>query len=231
MAVQFARKNSEEKPTLSQALSNFFMAHRKVLIASVAAVFVVVIAIVVVAVTRQSGLEKAYQSINDLMEEWSALSASEASDADAESRIITSLEDIASSNKRNFAGARANMSAAEICFAKEDWDAAKGFYDAAAAVSAKYYTTGYALYNAAVCAEELGLLDEASSLFERAEACASFPQKARCRFNIARIQEKSAGAAAALESYRTMIDLYPSSQWTDLARSRIIALEIAQGNN
>ena len=231
MAVQFARKNNEEKVAVSQAISNFFMAHRKVLIAAVAAVFVAVIAIVIATVARQSGMEKAYQRISDLMEEWSALSASETPDAAAAEAIIASLEDVASSNKRNFAGARAALSAAEICFAREDWEAAKGFYEAAAGASPKYYTTGYALYNAAVCAEELGLLDEASSLFERAEGCQNFPQKARCRFNIARIQEKSFGVDAALESYRAMVDLYPSSQWTDLARSRIIALEISQGIN
>ena len=229
MAVQFAQKNNEEKLSFSQALSNFFFERRKVLIAAVAAIFVIVIAVVIAAVARQSGLEKAYQSISDLMDEWSALAEGESAELAEEERIISSLEDIASSNKRNFAGARANLSAAEICFSKGEWQAAKGFYEAAAAVSAKYYTTGYALYNAAVCAEELGLLDEAMALFERAESCDSFPQKARCRFNIARIQERNGEEEAALESYKMMSALYPTSQWTSLARSRIIALEISQG--
>ena len=232
MAVQFAQKNNEEKPTLSQRLSAFFMAHRKVLIAAVAAVFVAVIAMVIATVVRQSSMEKAYQKIDELVQEWSALSSADGPpDTEAESRVIASLEDVASSNGRNFVGARANLTLAEIYYSKEDWDAAKGFYEATAAVSPKFYTTGLALYNAAVCAEEMGLLDEATALFERAEACANFPQKARCRFNIARIQETSEGANVALESYRAMVDLYPSSQWTDLARSRIIALEIAQDNN
>ncbi len=228
MAVQFERKNNEEKPTFSQALSAFFMAKRKILIAAVAAVFALVIVLVIVTVLRQSSMEKAYQRISDLMEEWSELSTNGLPDATREEEIIASLEDVASSNMRNFAGVRAALSAAEIYYSKEDWEAAKSFYEAAA-ISNKYYTTGYALYNAAVCSEELGLLDEASSLFERAENCSNFPQKARCRFNIARIQEQSEGAEAAIESYRMMVDLYPSSQWTDLARSRIIALEISQG--
>ena len=231
MAVQFARNNSEEKPTLSQAISNFFMAHRKPLIIAVAAVFAAVIVMVIATVVRQSGMEKAYLRLGELSEEWSALSSAEESNAAAEEAVIAGLKEVASSNGRNFAGARANLTLAEIYYSKEEWEAAKGFYEAAAAVSPKYYTTGIALYNAAVCAEELGLLEEALSLFERAEACPNFPQKARCRFNIARIQEKSSGADAAIDSYRAMVDLYPSSQWTDLARSRIIAIEIAQGGN
>ena len=231
MAVQFAQNNNEEKLTLSQAISNFFMAHRKALIAVIAVIFVAVIVMVIATIARQSSMEKAYLRISELTEEWSALSASEESDVEAESRVIASLQDVAASNRRNFAGARANLTLAEIYYSKEEWDAAKGFYEAAADASAKFYTTGYALYNAAVCAEELGLLEEATSLFERAELCPNFPQKARCRFNIARIQERSAGADAAIDSYKAMVDLYPSSQWTDLARSRIIALEISQGNN
>ncbi len=231
MANQVARKNNEEKPSFSQAVADFFFAKRKVLIAAIAAVFALILALVIAAVVRQSRMERAYETISALMDEWSELSASDSLDAEAEEKIISSLEETASSNRRNFAGVRANLSAAEIYFSKEDWEAAKGFYEAAAAVSDKYYTTGYALYNAAVCAEELGLLDDALSLFERAESCASFPQKARCRFNIARIQEQNASEDAALESYRMLLDLYPSSQWTDLAHSRIIVLEISQDSN
>ena len=229
MAVQLARKNTEEKLSFSQKLSNFIMAHRKALIAVIAAVFVLVIALVVAAVVRQSRMESAYEKVSALMDEWSALSTDGAPDA-AEEEIIASLEEVASSNRRNFAGVRANLSAAEICFSNEEWERARGLYEAAA-VSEKYYTTGYALYNAAVCAEEMGLLEDAISLLERAEHCEGFPQKARCRFNIARIQETSLDIAAALDSYRMMEDLYPSSQWTDLARSRVIALEISEGGN
>ncbi len=226
MAVQFVRKNDEDKLALSQIIGNFFLARKKALLAIIAAVFAIIIAIAATAMIRQSRMEEAYERISTLLDEWTTLSASDSPDAAEEEAIIEALKDEASSNRRNFAGARANLTVAEIYFSKNEWESAKMFYEAAAAVSNKFYTTGYALYNAAVCAEELGFLDEALSLFERSEACSSFPQKARCRFNIARIQEQSAGIEAALESYRMMEDLYPSSPWTDLARSRIIAIEL-----
>ena len=83
-----------------------------------------------------------------------------------------------------------------------------------------------AYFNAGVCADEMGLADEAVDFFSQAVNTESFTQKPRAQFNIARVQEQNSRIEEALASYNVMLDLYPDSEWTDLAHSRIIALEI-----
>lgn len=229
MAVQFVNQDAEENIPLSLRVGNFFLAHRKIFLAGLLVVFAVVAALVTMTVVTRAGMASAYDRIQDLLTEWHALDPESADAAAAETGILDGLQEVAAENRRNFAGVRANLSLAEIYFAKEDWASAREFYKAAADVPGGFYTEGFALYNAGICAEQMNLPEDAASLFLRAAETESFSQKPRSLFAAARVQEQNGSTQKALETYRRILDLYPSSSWTELAHSRIIALELPAG--
>ena len=45
-------------------------------------------------------------------------------------------------------------------------------------------------------------------------------------FAIGRLNEKLGLMASAAEAYRELVDAYPASSWTNLARTRIITLAV-----
>ena len=51
------------------------------------------------------------------------------------------------------------------------------------------------------------------------------PEISNVYFSIGRLFEKKSDKEAALEVYNKMLDNFPDSNWTNLARSRIIYLE------
>lgn len=215
---------NEENRSFSEIVNDFFVAKKKLFISILIVVFLAVVAIVAFTAFNHSKMKTAFETIETCMTEWVDMYPDNI-DSTRETEIIQELEKTAAGNKGNFAGARANMSIAEIYFSKNDWAKAKDFY-AAAAVSEKFYTTGLALYNAGVCADEMGNPGEAIDFFTKAVNTSSFSQKARAQFNIARIQEQNSRIEEAIASYKVMLDLYPGFSLTDLAHSRIIALEI-----
>ncbi len=224
MAVRVNSEN-EENRGFSQIVNDFFLARKTLFLGILAVLFLVVIAIAVFTGVSYSKRKAAYESIDACVNEWLEMYPDEI-DSERESEIIAELETTAAGNRGNLAGARANMSVAGIYFSKKDWTKARDFYVAAADASGKFYLTGLAYFNAGVCADEMGLADEAVDFFSQAVNTESFTQKPRAQFNIARVQEQNSRIEEALASYNVMLDLYPDSEWTDLAHSRIIALEI-----
>lgn len=229
MAVKFVSDGNEEKKSVSQAVGDFFLARKKILLSVLIAAVVILVAAVVVIGVGQRRRKNAYERIYLLMDEWGSI-ASDSGESAREGEIIAELQSIADANKRNYAGVRSAMSVAEIYFSKKDWAEAKEWYAAAADAPARFYTTGLCLYNAGICSDEMNMPDEAIDFFSRAIKLDSFTQKPRAQFNIARIQEQNSRIEDAIASYRLMVDLYPESEWTDLAHSRIIALEIPVEN-
>jgi len=58
-----------------------------------------------------------------------------------------------------------------------------------------------------------------------------FPAAPRAQFSVGRLRESLNEDEKAIEAYRAVISSWPNDQvWTNLARSRIIALEIKTGS-
>jgi TolA-binding protein len=82
--------------------------------------------------------------------------------------------------------------------------------------------------DAAVAAENAGETDRALQLLQRVvdEYDDESAETPRALFSIARIHEQSDEVARAADTYRQLIDSYPASSWTNLARNRIISLTV-----
>ena len=81
---------------------------------------------------------------------------------------------------------------------------------------------------AAVAAENAGDPERALELHRRIvdDHGDENPEVPRALFSIGRILEQQDEVADAAEAYRQLVDDYPASSWTNLARNRIITLTV-----
>ncbi len=229
MSTKAVRKNQEETTTLQQIISDFLFKFRKIIIATLGAIgIILVVTMIFLAVSEQQN-ESAYENIDALVTQWLEAKTSQGETADLgtkELEIAAALEKIGLSRKNTYAGARANMSAAEIYFSRKDWENAGRLFRAAADAAPKLYTAGLNYFNAAVCAEESSNIELAVELLDKAIATRGFLFMTRALFNKARIEEQRGNKDIAIEAYDRLSADYPEDEWTLLARSRKIALEI-----
>ena len=118
------------------------------------------------------------------------------------------------------------MAEAEIYFTRKDWANAKDKYLAAESAAPAAYTAGLNLFNAAVCAEEMGDSDSAVEYLEKAVSLENFSLKTRALFNVGRIQENLGQVEKAIAAYERLTGDYAEDEWTNLAKSRLIQLSV-----
>lgn len=123
-------------------------------------------------------------------------------------------------------GVRANMLAADICFAKKDFVNSKDYWIAAAEADKKAYTAPICYYNAGVCFEESGDNQTAATYYQMAVEDKSFLLVSKALLSLGRVKEASGDYAGAAELYQKMVDEYGADGWTKLAQSRLIQLKI-----
>jgi tetratricopeptide (TPR) repeat protein len=115
---------------------------------------------------------------------------------------------------------------AEIRAARKEWPAAEEAWLTASQKAPKIFLAPFSLFNAGVAAEEQGSFDKAIEYHTR---CVEYkglnPAAVRAQFSIGRIQEQRNNTEDAIAAYRKVIENWGSNtNWSNLARSRIIAL-------
>ena len=116
--------------------------------------------------------------------------------------------------------------AAEIAFLQKDYESAINYWDATFAKGKKVYTAPLALYNKAVCLEQLGKTEEAAKLYKDAADYEGFVLASHALFNYARVLETLGNYTEAVAAYKEVSDKYPSDKWANLAKTRVIALQV-----
>lgn len=216
-----------EELTLQQRISAILVKNRTLIIGVIVAVFVVIASLIAVTVISDGKREAAYEKIESLMEQWNTAKSNQSETLTAtEDEVLGELTKVAASNSRSFAGARAEMAIAEIYFSRKDWTNAQAQYLAAEASAPAAYTAGLNLFNAAVCAEELGNADTAVEYLEKAIAMENFSMKTRALFNIGRIEEGKGQIDKAKAAYERLTGDFAEDEWTNLAKSRLISLSL-----
>ncbi|GAB4370724.1 MAG: hypothetical protein Kow009_07150 [Spirochaetales bacterium] len=81
----------------------------------------------------------------------------------------------------------------------------------------------------AVCKEESGDLDGALRALQEADTKygKTFPETPHILFSMGRIYEAKGDRTEAQNAYNRLIDEYPQSSWTKLARNRLIYFKIS----
>ena len=147
--------------------------------------------------------------------------------AELDTRATAALEALKPFLKKNgIAGVRANMLAAEIAFLQKDYESAINYWDATFAKGKKVYTAPLALYNKAVCLEQLGKIEDAAKLYKDAAEYEDFVLASHALFNYARVLETLGNYTEAVAAYKEVSDKYPSDKWANLAKTRVIALQV-----
>ena len=214
-----------EEQTASTKLAGF-IEKRKVAFITILIVLVCLLAgYIIASVVIRKAKNRDLQALDEITNTLTSNSSS-LEDSEIELRRQTAIEQIAAyTMKGGIVGARANMLTADLTFQQKKYEESSVYWKNAAAKAKKTYLAPIAYFNLAVCYEELNNLDAAAENYKLAADDADFVLKTHAKFSYGRVletQEKFEEAAAA---YKDLTDNYSDSEWANLAKTRVIALQ------
>ncbi len=144
-----------------------------------------------------------------------------------ENGITGEIDSIKSDFSGTFAHQRALLIEGKMAWEKEEWDNAVLAFEEIALRYPKSYLAPVALMNQAAALEEAGNDKEAVEVYQKLVEgySSSSPDAPRALFSIGRLYETTGQLEAASGAYQELIETFPDSDWTKLARDRIIYLE------
>jgi len=147
--------------------------------------------------------------------------------ASLEDKLIEKLNNIIRAYPHQYGGQRALFVRGNFYYSKEKWDKAAGDFIDLAKSFANSYLAEISLYNAGTCYEELDKNEKAIKIYE--ELITKYkesPLYARTLFAMGRIYEVEKDYSKASKYYNKLEDDKPSSNWTKMARNRMIYLKV-----
>lgn len=221
----------EEEKTFSQKLGDLIRKYRTPIIAVFGGIVGIVVLIAVytsVSATRDEAsavaMEKARASVASWRSEQDAAKKDE-----LKKTLGADLDAIAAKWKKSFAAQEALFTKANIAVQDKDYEGAeKAFLDAAGRMPQSYLAP-LALEAAAVAAEERGAADKAQEYYARIvkDYKDLTPNLAHAHFSLGRLAEGRKEYPAAVEQYEKLAASFADSDWTKLAKDRIIYLKAA----
>jgi tetratricopeptide (TPR) repeat protein len=221
----------EKKPSISTTINDFIQKHRRPIFVIAGIVLLILVAGIATlslmdymqnnAINVVEGFNIRYESLRPFI--------SDDSRSGDVANLVTDIEAYAK-KKSGYAAGKAWSIVAAIQSEKKVWTQAEAAWAAAAKAAEKTYLCPIAFFNAGAAAEEQEKTSEAIEYYSQSlSAIASFPAAARAQYAIGRLQESLNDDAQAIEAYRAVISGWPYDRaWTNLAHSRIIALEMKQ---
>ena len=217
----------KEKKTADAKLNKFLEKNRKPVLITFIVVLVLVAGFISFEIIKSATAKKDLAAIEayyyDLVE-----TPADTDDAEINKLATECIENLAAYTKKGgIAGVRANMLSAELAYILEDYEGAIDYYSAAIAKGKKSYTAPICLYNKAVALEELKKLDEAAESYKAAAEFDEFGMASHAYFSYGRVLEALGRTAEAAEAYQTIVDKFASDDWANVAKTRLIELEVA----
>lgn len=226
--IQTQEKSSRDR--ILETVADFIQRNRVLLwslLGAVAAVFVVVAVWTQIQQSVNARSTRLVEQAEDTFVAWQT-EEDEETRAEIAGTLTEQLGDIIDAHARRYAGMRALFIRGSFYYQTEQWQSAVGDFREVADRFADTYLASVSLMNAAAAAEQMGRPATASELYDRvaAEYAGSSPEVPHALFSSGRILEETGSAERAAERYNQLIDEYPASSWTKLARDRIIALTV-----
>jgi tetratricopeptide (TPR) repeat protein len=228
--MQQSQEKAPERRALT-VISAFLSKHRKTFAIVLGALAIGVVGLFVFLSIRNNRLERSYAAVDELQtafSEWSGLDDTEREDRFEE--LSAQANRITETYPRLYAAARAILIRGDALVELERYAEAADAYVEVADRFPDTYLAPRGLMKAAVAAENGGDVQQALSSLLRLvdEYDEESPDTPRALLSIGRIYESLDDIAEAEHYYNVLIDDYPTSSWTNLARTRIITLT-AQG--
>ena len=222
-------QNPDEETKVGQRINDFIQRNRKpIFIFSGAVILLIVLSIAVFSLMdlfRKRAID-AVEDFSSRYEDLQGIINEDFASGDI-AELIAEVEPFAQRNS-GYAGGKAWSIIASIHSEKEEWAEAEAAWVQAAGKATKTYLAPLAWFNAAVAAEEQGKAEQAIEYYASSlSAPAGFASAARAQFSIGRLRETLNERDEAIAAYQAVISLWPyEGVWANLARSRIIALEL-----
>ncbi|HUX22356.1 MAG TPA: tetratricopeptide repeat protein [Spirochaetia bacterium] len=142
-----------------------------------------------------------------------------------DAQIAGEIQSILKKYPGTYAAQRALFVQAGLAYDKKDWKSAEASYEEVATRFPNSYLATVSLANAAAAAEENGDPKKAIELDKKVLLAKGLaPEIPRAIFSLGRLYEGQGDVKEANTYYNKLVDSYPSSGWTNLARDRIIFL-------
>jgi len=220
---------NQEKLNLGTRIAQWIQKRKKILLTILAVLVVVLIVLGIVNGLSSAKNRKAAANLlefEELYSQWNNATTEEREGFVQD--IRNKFEEIENEYSGTYAHQRGLFMMGDLYFANEKWEDSLDKYLSLAGMYSKSYLAPVALYNAAAAAEELGNNEKAVENYQRISAeYAESSLAPRSLFSVGRLQEQKS-IEQALSAYNSLIELYPQSNWTKLARSRIIELNISK---
>lgn len=217
-----------DKMSTSDRIAAFLVERKSLVIVSLALAVLVIVAAVIWSPIKQNSLDKTAMLAEDIDEAYSLwLYADEESKEGKEEELLALFDSALDSKGATYAGQRALFMRGQYYISREMWEEASADYLALAEKFPQSYLTPTALFNAASTQEEAGNVSRASELYARLvdEFSETAPEAAEALFNLARLAESDGDKAGATEYYERIIADYGTSDWKNIAKTRILLMD------
>jgi len=223
------QNQKDEEIGIGEGINEFIQKYRKPILVALGAVVVLLVISIIALSLMDVFRKRAIAALEDLSSRYESLSSSlneEDSSGDV-ARLLADLESFAQGNS-GYAGGKAWDIIGSIHSERNEWAEAEAALVKAAETAAKTYLGPVSWFNAAVAAEQQGRAEQAIDYYGRCVSAPSgFPSAARAQFSIGRLHEALGETDEAIAAYRAVLSDWPNDGvWTDLARSKIIMLEL-----
>jgi len=228
MQNQYEKQGAEKDANTSEKINEFIQKNRKPIFILAASLFVILIAVIAALSLLDVFRNRAIAAVEEFNDRYETMLPSITEDyfSDDVNSLIEELTEFAKKNS-GYPGGRAWLLIGSIHAAKKDWAQAETAYASGAKAAGRNYLAPLAWFNAGAAAEEQGKTSEAIEYYGNSlKTEAAFSAAPRAQFSVGRLHETLNEDEKAIEAYRAVISGWPYDQvWTNLARSRIIALE------
>ena len=213
---------------LSERVSDFIQRSRYLIIGLASVLVLALVVLVVVTQVRTSSDRSAAIEMDKIVRDansWSSESDA-TKKADLEKKVTTGLDGIIAKHGKSVWAQQAWDMKATMAESRKDWTEAEKDWMEAAKVLPTSFIAPVALQNAAAAAEELGSNDRATEHWKAfvdqyAGKSAGIPHG---YFALGRLAEESKDYVAAIADYEKIAANWPDSDWTKLAKDRILSL-------
>lgn len=222
-----ATEESQRRPM--DILIAFLTRHRTAIMITTAVIVVAVVALIIILSVQNTRTERALTAADELQQSFDGwLERDAEARSDAYDALASDAAGIIDRYSGTYAAARARLVDAQALVELERWNEAVDRYLEVADGMADTYLAPVSLMDAAIALEHAGESDRALEIHRRIadDYDGDNAEVPRALFSIGRLNEQADRVADAADAYRQLIDDYPASSWTNLARNRIITLTV-----
>ncbi len=221
--------NKNEKVSFQHKVLLLLHKNGIIILAGLGVIAAALIILAVVSNANSKRLEADTQKIERIQNDYSSyFSATDtAKKADLKKKITSELDKLISKGVKTYPLERALFIQGNLYYNEKKWKESAESFTRLSTLFPKSYLSAVALLDAAAAYEENNNFDKAIESYQRVVDSYKdmSPDIPHALFSIGRLYEAKKDNKTALKTYNSLIDRFPASNWTNLARSRIIYLE------